>query len=284
MILGVAAALVAATCYGFGSILQAMAAADSTVTARLDAVLLARLLAQWRYVSGLSLDLVGFLAAVVALRTLPLFVVQAAVASSIGVTAIAARQLLHARFDVREQRALVGLVVGLALLGIAGRPEHATRLAEPGPLLLLGSAAVLAALVVTFTRSTSERAGVLLAAGAGVAFGVVGIASRALSVPSPAVHVLGDPLLWAILAHGGLATVLYAAALQRGRVTTVAAITFSVETVAPAAFGIAFLGDHARAGLAPVAVVGFALTVGASILLARFAEPVVPAELTAGDR
>jgi drug/metabolite transporter (DMT)-like permease len=274
MIVGLAGALLAAVCYGFGSILQATAAAESTVTERLDVVILARLVAQWRYVCGLGLDLLGFVAAVVALRTLPLFVVQAAVASSVGVTALAASRLLHARISRRERRALAGLVVGLVLLAAAGRPEHATGLAEPGPVLLLVGAVVLAVMALALTRSSGERAAALLAAGAGAAFGAVGVAARAFSVPRHWAHALGDPLLYAMIVHGLLATFLFAGALQRGKVTTVAAVTFSVETIVPAVVGIAWLGDRARTGMAPVAALGFGLTVAASISLARFVEPI----------
>jgi hypothetical protein len=275
VIVGLAAACAAATFYGLGSILQAMAAADSTVAARLDVIGLARLVVNWRYAVGLGLDLVGFVAAVVALRTLPLFVVQAAVASSVGVTALAATVFLHVRLARRERRALSALVGGLVLLGMAGRPEHANRLAEPGPAILLAGLVVLGIGAAVLTRSSNDRAAVGLSAGAGAAFAAVGIAARALHVPHHWVHVLGDPLLYAIVGHGVLATMLYAGALQRGRVTTVAGITFSVETVVAAAIGLAFLGDRARTGMVPVAVAGFTVSVVASIALARYAEPTV---------
>ncbi len=277
MIVGLAAALVAATCYGFGSVLQAMAASRSVATERLDVVLLARLVGQWRYVCGLGLDLAGFVAAVVALRTLPLFVVQAAVASSVGVTALAAALLLHAHLVRGERRALVGLLAGLVLLAAAGRPEHALRLAEPGPGLLLAGAVALAILLFLPVRAANTHAAAGLAAGAGAAFGAVGIAARAFQVPAHWTHAFADPLLYAIVAHGVIASLLLARALQRGKVTIVAAVMFAVETIVPAVVGVAWLGDRARAGMVPVAIAGFALTVGACVALARFAELPAPA-------
>lgn len=273
MILGLAGALAAAACYGFGSILQAIAAERSTSTEGHGVVVLARLVAQWRYICGLALDLVGFGAAIVALRTLPLFVVQAAVASSVGVTAVAASRLLQVRLAGQERRALVGLVIGLVLLAAAGRPEHAARLAEPGPILLLAGSVALAVVSLVMAKVSNQHAAAALAAGAGAAFGAVGIAARAFAVPQNWADALGDPLLYAIVANGVLATLLFAGALQRGKVTTVAAVTFSVETIVPAIVGVAWLGDHARTGMVPVATLGFALTVTASIALARFAEP-----------
>ena len=273
MILGLAAALAAAACYGFASIVQAVAAERSTVTGRLDVKVLARLVAQWRYVSGLALDLLGFVAALVALRSLPLFVVQAAVASSVGVTAVAATRVLNTTLARRERTALFWLGAGLLVLAASARPEHATRLGEPGPVLLLVAAPILA--IVSWALSSSARpsAAPILAAAAGIAFGDVGIAARAVVVPHAWTHVFGDPLLYAIIGNGAVATVLFAGALQRGTVTTVAAVAFSVETVVPALVGIVWLGDRTRAGFAPVAAVGFALTLAAAIALARFADP-----------
>ncbi|MEY2417906.1 MAG: hypothetical protein QOG90_586 [Actinomycetota bacterium] len=273
MILGLAGAALTAVCYGFGSILQSMAATETQATDRFDIIGVGRLVSQWRYVAGLGLDVLGFAASVAALRTLPLFVVQAAIASSVGVTALASARFLGAQMTTRERRALVGLFVGLVLLGIAGRPEHGSRLAEPGPVILLVVAAVVAAGAFVLARSAQARSAAVLAASAGLSFGAVGIGARGFVVPDDLAHAFADPLLYAIAVHGLIATMLFAAALQRGNVTTVAAVTFAVETVVPAVVGLVWLGDHARAGLAPVAFVGFILTVAASIALARFSAP-----------
>jgi len=73
--------------------------------------------------------------------------------------------------------------------------------------------------------------------------------------------------------------VLFALALQRGRVTVVAAVTFTTNTVLPATIGIVFLGDQVRSGYALVATAGFLIAVSGAIALAEFAGP-----LPAGDR
>ncbi len=75
---------------------------------------------------------------------------------------------------------------------------------------------------------------------------------------------------------------MFASALQRGSVTATSAVMFGVETVVPSIVGIAALGDHTRPHFEPVAIVGFALTVGASLRLARYTETVKLIE-TAGE-
>jgi hypothetical protein len=69
---------------------------------------------------------------------------------------------------------------------------------------------------------------------------------------------------------------MFASALQRGAVTAVAAVMFAVETLVPATVGLFALGDGTRPNFAIVAALGFVLTVGASLTLARYSEPVEP--------
>jgi hypothetical protein len=81
-----------------------------------------------------------------------------------------------------------------------------------------------------------------------------------------------DPVLWALAGYAVVAFSCYALALMAGPVTVVAAVSFGVETVVPAAVGLAFLGDSVRAGGAPLALVGFVTTVAGCMALASRAE------------
>jgi len=91
MVVGMACALFAALGYGSASVLQSVAARKAESSSGLDPRLFVRLAGSVPYVSGLGLDLGAFLASLVALRTLPLFFVQSAVAASVGVTAVTRR-------------------------------------------------------------------------------------------------------------------------------------------------------------------------------------------------
>jgi drug/metabolite transporter (DMT)-like permease len=268
VLLGLAGALSAAVAYGAGSVLQGVAARRTHTGAALDPRLLLRLARQAPYVAGLGLDLAGFALSVVALRTLPLFAVQAAVASSIGVTALLAAFVLHERPSRREWTALAAIGVGLVLLAAAAAPDEARALTGGPRVALLAALPVVVAGGYVAAR---RRHAVALGALAGIAYGGVGVAARTVRVPDPLWHGLSDPLVWALVAYGVLGTLLYATALQRGSVTSATAALFAVETVVPAAFGIAFLGDRARAGATPFAVAGFAVTVAACLALARYA-------------
>ncbi|HEU4676237.1 MAG TPA: DMT family transporter [Motilibacteraceae bacterium] len=272
MVPGLVGALAASLCYGLATVLQALAArravGPSAGTGGLAATVV-----DVRYLAGLVLDGAGFAASVVALRTLPLFLVQAAVTSSVGVTAVLAVRFLGARLRRRELLTLLLLGAGLLLLAASARPERALPLPVVGGWVVLAAGLVVGAGCLLAARAGGRAAGPACAAGAGLAFGGAALAARALTVPHPLWRVVTDPLAWALAVHGVVGTLAYAAALLRTAATTVAAVTFAVETVVPAALGLALLGDSVRAGTAPLAALGFALAVTASVLLARFAEP-----------
>ena len=112
---------------------------------------------------------------------------------------------------------------------------------------------------------------------AGLAFALFGVAGRVL----PHAPNVADPLSWAALAYIALGILLYGAALQRGAVTAVMASTTAVETIFPAMVGLA-LADGARAGLGPVAVLGFVMTTAATLVLVRSSRNVVPGRPDSG--
>jgi len=273
MVLALGCALVANLTYGFGTILQAVGARRATVSDHLDVKLFARLARQLPYVAGLGLDAIGFVASLVALRTLPLFVVQSAIAGSIGVTALTAVFVFGFRLRASDTLAIGVLIAGLAMLGASAKGEHATHLSHLGGWLLLAGVLVVAGAGVGAARMHDPAGGLGLAACAGLGFTGTAIAARALAVPSPVWHVALDPVGIALVLYGAGAMLMFASALQRGSVTAVSAVLFAFETIVPSIVGLAALGDQTRPHFQVVAVAGFVLTVGASVALARYTEP-----------
>ncbi len=267
MALGMVCALFAAVGYGTASVLQSVAARKADSSPGLDPRLLVRLARSLPYVSGLGLDLAAFVASLVALRTLPLFFVQSAVAASVGVTAVIAAAI-GVRLRGREIASLVVLGAGLLLLAASAQPDRGTPLTLGVRWGLLSCAVVMGAAGALVARGNGRSSAHALAVLAGLAFTVVAITARSLTVPSPLWHVLADPGLWAILALGALGMLLFTTALQRGSVTSATALTFAVETIVPAGIGLAFLGDSTRPGFALVAAVGFVLTIAGTMALA----------------
>jgi drug/metabolite transporter (DMT)-like permease len=272
MVVAFACALVATFSYGAGTVLQAVGAQRASSSGHLDVTLFGRLARQSLYLCGLALDAVGFVAAVLALRTLPLFVVQAAVAGSLGVTAAIAPFVFGFRLATTAKAAIVALFLGLVLLGVSARSEEVADLSGPGGWILLAGAVVVAAAGGIAARS-ARYSGVALAACGGLGFAGAAIAARALVVPTPVWHVAGEPVAIALVAYGACGILMFASALQRGAVTPMSAVMLAVETIVPATVGLVALGDRTRSHFEIVAGLGFAITVGACLVLARYAEP-----------
>jgi drug/metabolite transporter (DMT)-like permease len=270
--LGLLGAFAAAVCYGIGSVLQAVAAARTRSSGALDPRLLGRLFRQGPYLAGIALDGVGFLASVLALRTLPLFLVESAVASSIGVTAVLAARFLRVRLKRAEWVALAAVALGLVLLAASAQPDAGRAVSGRGGWLLLAGVAATLLVAAGATRLPQGRAGALLAASAGLAFGGVGVAARTVQIPDPVWRLISDPTAWALVGFGVLGMLFYSAALQRGSVTTATAITFAIETTVPTVIGLTLLDDRARPGFAAVAVIGFVVALAGCLALARHAD------------
>jgi drug/metabolite transporter (DMT)-like permease len=113
------------------------------------------------------------------------------------------------------------------LLGISPQANDMPALSSGWHWLLLGCALPLAGLGALAMRVKGGMSAVLLAFVAGLASTVVAVSARSLDPPDPVWRIVLDPAIWAIVVNGILGTVLFALALQRGRVTVVAAVTFT---------------------------------------------------------
>jgi drug/metabolite transporter (DMT)-like permease len=208
-----------------------------------DPGLLVRMLRQGLFLASIAIDLVGFVAQLIALRQLPLFAVQAIMAANLAVTAVFAAWIMKARLALREWLAVVGVVVGVALLGLSAGAQGASKV---GPAFQLG----------------------LIAAVFAVGVGGFAVARLPNPVRTPALGATA----YTLAAAGIVSFLLYATALEGGSVTTATAAVVLAETMPPALIGVIFLGDTTRRGLAPVGVLGFLLAVVCAVALARFGE------------
>lgn len=272
---GLAGALAAAAAYGAATVLQAVAVRSTARVDRLEPRLLLRLLRSVPYVVGLALDALGFLLSLAALRALPLFVVEAVLASSLAFTAVLGRVFLRLELRSWEWSGVAAVTVGLAALGLSAAPQHPAHLPAVGRVTLVvaaGLLVVLAWLVARAVPSGPAQGAAALGAVAGLGYAVVGVGARVLVHPTSLAGLAGDPATWAIVVAGPLSVLVYAQALQRGAVTAATAAVVVTETLLPAIVGIVLLGDRPRHGLVGAAVAGFVLTVGGALVLTRYGE------------
>ncbi|MFI8073172.1 hypothetical protein ACIF85_30890 [Streptomyces sp. NPDC086033] len=270
-------ALGASVCFGTATVLQAMAARAADTGGRdgegtaFAVTLFLRAVRQWRYLAGLALDGVGFLLQIAALRSVPIYAVGAALASSLAVTAVVSARLLKVRLSAREWGAVGVVCAGMALLGIASGTEGDRDGPSALKYVMLGMALAVLGLALLGGRLPERGRGLALGLGAGFGFGVVEVAVRLIDSLAPSA-LLANPATYALLIGGGAAFLALTSALQRGSVTTATAGMVIGETIGPALVGVVWLGDRTREGLAWVAVLGFAVAVAGALALARFGE------------
>jgi hypothetical protein len=275
--LAVLAVAGAALCYGASAVFQAVAVARNTRTDLTG--LIGRLAADPRYLCGLLLVAGGFLLSVVAIRALPLFVVQAGRASSLGVTAALASVVFGTRLQRREMMALGGVAAGLAAVALAATPQGPATVPSGVRWVVLGVALALAVLTVASSRiRPSSRSAALVAALAGSCFGMLALAARVLG-PISLPGVLTDPSAYAVGVAAASGLVAGALALQRGSVVAVTTTMVATEALLGSLLGLA-VGDRPAEGMAWLATAGFLLTVSSALVLSRFgaADQTLPAD------
>lgn len=270
-LLALGAALAAACCFGVSAVLQGVAVGRTDPLRRgLDPLLLVRLLREGAFLAALALNGLGFALHVVALQTLPLFLVQVALGTSLAVTALLSARASGIRLRLPQATGVLGVCSGLALLSVSAQ-EGGAMPDEGGQLrlsLALG-VLVLAVAGLAAARVPGAVGSVLLALLSGAGFGVVAVAARLLPTGLGAAQVFTDTATAILVVAGVVAFLLYATSMQRGSVTLSTAGLVLTQTVVPSLLGIGLLGDAVRPGTAPQALAGFTVAVVAAMVLAR---------------
>ncbi|HUA41638.1 MAG TPA: hypothetical protein VMA32_08735 [Streptosporangiaceae bacterium] len=280
MLASLLAALASAFCYGIAAVMQAIAVrAASRRTAEevgeagsgVDPGLLVRMLRQGLFLASIAIDLLGFVAQLIALRRLPIFAVQAIMAANLAVTAVFAASLMKVRLQLREWLAVAGVVVGVALLGLSAGAQGASRVGRDFELGLILAVVAVGLAGFAVARLPNPVRTPALGAIAGLGYGVLAVSARILP-GFGALQLIKSPASYTLAAAGIVSFLLYATALEGGSVTTATAAVVLAETMPPALIGVIFLGDTTRHGLTEVAGVGFVLAVACAVALARFGE------------
>lgn len=263
----------AAVCSGTAVVLQATAARRLPADVRLNASLVGGLTRSPVYLLALVLVALGFGLSFVAMRSLPLFAVQAGRASSLAVAALLSVLVLGARLRWTDWLGLGALGTGLVLLAMAVTTDSTPMASGGTTWFVVGATLTVAAIaaVVALGRPTPGR-GLVLAASAGGAFAILALAAHTVDISVP-VRMLTDPLAWCAGLCGVLGLAVSAVALRRAPVVPVTALMVGTETVLGAGLGIALAGDRPAAGAVPLAVVAFTLVLAGALVVARFGSP-----------
>ncbi len=256
-----AAAVGASIGYGVASVLQAVGARRSGG--------LSALADPWT-LTGLALDGVAWLVSLVALRALPLVVVQSVLAGSLVVTAVLARLVLGARLRRADVAAIVVAVVALGLLTAAATEQPSVQ----PPAGFVGGAVVASGVLVAATALAYRRGpGALLAVLGGLGYSGAALAARGAVARGSLLATLAQPLVGVLVVCGAVGVAGFLRALERDRVGPMTALSWVAEVVVPSVVGVVLLGDRVRPGWAlPAVGAVLAATVACAVLATAPAE------------
>lgn len=242
MLIGVLAALAAATLYAVGVALQSLDARQSHSDDALRPGLLLGLVRRPRWLLGGIISFLGWPLQAFALAQAPLAVVQPALAFNLVVLLVIARRLTPdpiTRSDVVGALAITAGVIALAIAAPARGGENGTR-----ALVLVAVLGVVSALPL-LVRGHVLRVAILLPAAAGVAFTLLAIATR-LASDTLTGHRLLAGVCWLGIAGFAAyaATVCEMSAMRTRSATLVVPLVVSVESVLPIVVGPLALSER----------------------------------------
>lgn len=255
LMLGLVCALCAATCYGAGPLIQALAARRTAAGSGLGLGLLARLARNKLWLAGVAADLGGFGFEAVALALAPAAFVTPLLLFDMVVIASLASKIVKERMT-RQGIAGAGVIIaGGVLLTVAFSTSHhgVGREARFGEQLGLAGVVGLTAIgaLAASRLRISGTSTALMAATAGISYAVATLCTRQISVSlrdHSIWHQLVTPAPYVLIVASLLSLSLLSRALQAGAAIVAVPVMSAFAALLPAAAGLAVFGEPVPRG------------------------------------
>jgi len=273
----IATALVAAVLYGAGAAVEQRQAAAAPQSSAGRPRLLFLLARQPLWLAGIAVQIGGFAAHAVALRSGPLATVQMLVSAELIVAVIIMRIWSGRPLDRGSWAAALTVVVAVAAFlaltssghrHAAGQPNYVVAAALGA--ITTGACALAAA--VAGLRAAGRRRAVLLAVAAGLADACSAVVTMAFShlASHGLAAIFTSWTVYALVVCGAANVLLTQTAYQSGLPMITLPVIAAVTPAASVAVGIGLLGEAPRTGVAGGAAAGVAVLV-TCLALARLA-------------
>jgi drug/metabolite transporter (DMT)-like permease len=273
----IATALIAAVLYGAGAAVEQRQAAAAPESSAGRPRLLLLLVRQPLWLLGMAVQIGGFAAHAVALRSGALATVQMLVAAELVVAVVIVRVWSGRPLSRGAWAAALTVVAAIAVFLAVTSSGHGHAAGHPSYVVAAGLGAAVTgggALVAAVfgLRATGRGRAVLLAVAAGLADACSAVVTMGFS------HVAGHGLaalltswtLYAVIICGAGNVLLTQTAYQTGYPMVTLPIIAAVTPVASVAIGIGLLGETPGTGVAGLVVAGVAVLI-ACLALARLA-------------
>jgi len=226
----------------------------------------------------------GWALHVAAISLAPLSVVQVVLSGGVVLIAVMADRLFGFSVGRRQWWGLALTALGLVMLGLTMPDPHGSHstFSQAGLIAFEAGLLGVGGLLILGPRAgaPAEHHGVMLAAAAGILFGVCNVAVKALSGIVGDAGVLGLVSPWLLVAGVASAAAFYSSArsLQDGEAVAVIAITGTAANIAGIAGGIIVFGDPMPGTALGIAVQGLAF------VLVIVASALTPAPVRSAER
>ncbi len=269
------AALGAACSFGIAAVLQQLAARTVTRRDSMRIGLLLQLLRKPIWLFGVAAMFVGYGLQALALALGPVALVQPIVVTELAFAIPVAMWLDRRRPGVREWLGLVGVVAGVSLFLLGAFPARGS--ADPTITVwlyvLVPTAVIVAAVLVSAARASGPARAILLGAAAGLCFGVIAALTKATT------FLLGQGLSvamsqwepYVLIGVGILALVCSQSAYQAGPIAYSMPMHDLLEPSVAVVIGVTAFDERVALGGASLAIAGLgaALACAGIVLLSR---------------
>lgn len=277
LIPGLICALAAATCYGAGPLVQALAARQTRPGSGLGLGLLVRLVRNKLWLAGVGADLGGFGFEAVALALAPAAFVTPLLLFDMVVLGLLASRIVHERLSRLGIAGIAAILTGGVLLTAAFATSHhgVGRQARLGEQFVLVGVVALVAVgaFIAGRRPPGAVTAAVLAGASGIAYAMATLCTRQISLSlrdHDFWHQLLTPAPYLLAVAALLSLSLLSRALQAGAAVVAVPVTSAFAALLPAIAGLAVFGEPVPRGGAFVAfVAALPLLVAGLVMIAR---------------
>lgn len=275
-------AVLAAMANATGSVLQRLAARTVPEQERLRLRLIGLLMRRRVWLTGIAVLVSGGIFQAIALYHGGLALVQPIAVAELPLALLLSGRVFHGALGPRSWLGILAMSAGLVLFLVALAPSNSHTAARSGLWLAVGAiaGAGTALLVAGAARARGNARSALLAAAAGLGFGLTAALMKSATQDFADGGIGGVLTGWSVYAMGAVgfgAFFLYQHAVHAGPLVASQPPVTIVDPVVAVVLGVVLFGESARAGLWLLpAGLGLCLIAGGAVALSR--SPLLGAE------
>lgn len=227
------------------------------------------------WISGVGVQTIGWVLYVIAVSHAPLSMVAVMMQGGIALFVISSALFFGERARLSEWAGIVAIVMGMLLLSLS-LSAGASQGASDDQAIIAISVVLLGLAAATFTNSRLAQTGIAQAIGSGIAFGLAGLYTKAMTDSLAAgsgdlmMRIVANPWVYAMTAANLAGMVMLQNSFHQARAIITMPLSSALSNLVPIAGGMIAFGERLPNDptAAAMRVCAFILTIVASTMLA----------------